>query len=298
MSEITLHSSEEYSFSCVLSSMNVAHYDEWKDTEAVFEATVFLDCVAQEFIEQSKDIKWLRKVRDFTIKGRALGLGQMGLFSLFQKRRVNPEGFEAQLLSTEIAKHIHDESLRASQWMAKEWGEPEWCKGYGVRNTHRLACAPTKSTALLCGGWSEGVNPDPAMVFSSSGAAGDVDRFNPVLLSLVKEKGLDVEKTVKEVLAANGSVQNVSWLTDEEKVAFKTAFEIDQHVLIRMAAARQRFVCQGQSLNLFFAHNDNEEYISSVHQEAFVNPLIKGLYYVYSNNEVKADRSGECEACQ
>lgn len=297
-SEIMLHSSEEYTFTCVLSSMNVARYDEWKDTDAVRTATVFLDCVASEFIEKAEGIKWLHKAVDFTKKSRALGLGQMGLFSLFQKKMIDPESFEAHRLNIEVSKHIEEQAEEATQWMAKEWGEPDWCVGYGRRNSHLIAIAPTKSTASLMGGWTEGINPDPAMAFSASGAAGDIDRVNPVLLDLIKQKKLDVDKCVKEMLSDNGSVQNVSWLNKEEKAVFKTAFEIDQHVLIRYAAARQRFVDQGQSINLFFAHNDDEAYISSVHQEAFKNENILSLYYVYSNSEIKAERTGECLACQ
>lgn len=295
--EIFLHSSIDYIYTCVLSSMNVALYEEWKGTDAVFVSTVFLDCVASDFIEKARSIKHLHKAVDFTERGRALGLGQMGLFSLFQKKGIDPESFEAHRLNIEVSKFIDDESLKASKWMAKEFGEPEWCEGYGVRNTHRLAIAPTKSTALLMGGWSEGIGPEPAMAFSSSGAAGDIDRVSPVLLETIKKKGLNVKKCTDEILSKNGSVQGVSWLSEEEKKVFKNAFEIDQHVLIRLAAARQKFVDQGQSLNLFFAHNDTEDYISSVHQEAFLNENILSLYYVYSNSALKAERTGECEAC-
>lgn len=296
--EVQLFSDQDHTFTCVLASMNVARYDEWKDTDAVYSATVFLDCVAEEFIQKARGIKWLEKAVAFTEKGRALGLGQMGLFSLFQKRGISPESLEARLLSTSIAKHIDSESGRASSDLARIYGEPIWCTGTGLRNTHRTAIAPTKSTSLIMGGWSEGINPDPAMAFSASGAAGDIDRLNPILLSLIKEKGLDVAKCTSEILSKSGSVQGVEWLTDKEKGVFKTAFEIDQSVIIQMAAARQKFVCQGQSLNLFFAHNDKEDYISRVHQEAFENPDVLGLYYVYSNNEIKADRTGGCEACQ
>lgn len=297
-SEIVLHSSKDFTYTCVLSSMVVSRYDEWKDTDAVFTATVFLDCVASDFIEKAKEIRHLEKAVEFTRKSRALGLGQMGLFSLFQKRKVRPDSFDAHMLNIEIAKHIDVESERATKWMAEKWGEPEWCKGYGVRNSHRCALAPTKSTSLLSGGWSEGINPDPAMAFSSSGAAGDIDRVNPVLLELIKEKGLSVKRCTDQILADGGSVQQVDWLTDEEKSWFLTAFEIDQHVLIRYAAARQKYVDQGQSTNLFFAHDDDEGYIAKVHQEAFLNEDILTLYYIYSSSEIKAERTGVCEACQ
>ena len=296
-SEIFLHSSEDYTYTCILSSMNVYRYDEWKDTDAVFTATVFLDCICSEFIEQAKDIPELSKAIAFTEKGRALGLGQMGLFSLFQKRRISPESFEAHRLNIEIAKNIAEQSDKASEWMAKEWGEPEWCKGYGKRNTHVRAIAPTKSTALLMGGWSEGINPEPAMAYSASSAAGDIDRASPVLVELIKEKGLDVDKCIKDILGNSGSVRGLPWLTDEEQSIFKTAFEINQEVLVRYAACRQPYVDQGQSTNLFFGHDAGESEIARVHQVAFLDERVHSLYYVYSSSELSAETT-ECEACQ
>ncbi len=297
-SEIILHSSDDYSYTCCLSSMVVALWDEWKDTDAVFTATVFLDCVMQDFIEKAKKIKHLEKAVAFSEKGRALGLGQMGLFSLFQKQGLNPEGFEAHALNNLIAKEIWCQALTASQWMAQTWGEPEWCKGFGVRNTHLLAVAPTKSTASIMGGWSEGINPDPACVFSASTSAGDIDRITPVLLQVMKEKGVFNQETVNSILNNSGSVQHVDWLNEDEKKAFKTAFEIDQHVLVRLAATRQQWIDQGQSLNLFFSASDNPDYISEVHQEAFENENILSLYYIYSTSALKVDRNKICDACQ
>lgn len=297
-SEIVLHSSADYTYTCVLSSMNVALYDEWKDTDAVFTATVFLDCVAEEFIQKAEKIRHLEKAVLFTKKSRALGLGQMGLFSLFQKRGITPDGFEAHMLNIQIAKQIREQAEEASKWMGEQWGVPEWCQGYNRRNTHLIAIAPTKSSSLLSGGYSEGINPDPAMAFSSSGAAGDIDRVNPVLLALIKERGLSLKKCTSQILADGGSVRGVDWLSEEEKKIFKTAFEIDQHVLVRYAASRQKYIDQGQSTNLFIAHDDDEGYIAKVHQEAFLNEDILTLYYVYSSSEIKAERTEECAACQ
>lgn len=297
-SEIVLHSSKNLTYTCCLSSMVVALWDEWKDTDAVFTATVFLDCVMQDFIEKASKIKYLEKAVEFSRLGRPLGLGQMGLFSLFQKKGISPEGFEAHSLNNFIAKEIWSQALTASQWMAKEWGEPEWCKGFGVRNTHLLAIAPTKSTAAIMGGWSEGINPDPACVFSASTAAGDIDRITPVLLQTMKDKGVFNQDTVTDILNNGGSVQNVKWLNDEEKKVFKTAFEIDQKVLIRLASTRQNWIDQGQSLNLFFSSSDSPDYISEVHQEAFLDENILSLYYIYSTSAMKTDRNKECEACQ
>lgn len=298
--EITLHSSEDYTYTCVLASMNVARYDEWKDTDAVFIATIFLDCVAQEFIERAKNIKGLEKAVAFTRKGRALGLGQCGFHSLLQSKMIPFESLEAQFLNVEIAKTIFTGAERATKWSAEQWGEPEWCKGHGRANTHLQAIAPTKSTALIMGGVSEGINPDTAMVYTQKSAGGEIDRVNPYLLQLMKDKGVYTKANVESVRDAMGSVQHVDWLTKEEKQVFKTAFEIDQSVILRLAAQRGKYLDQWQSLNLFFAAGEDESYISKVHQEAFVNPDILGLYYIYSMAGVQAskDRQGECLACQ
>ena len=294
--EISLHADDEHTFTCVLSSMNVARYDEWKDTDAVYWATVFLDCVASDLIEKGKKVPGLEKAVRFTEKGRALGLGQCGFHNNHKKKMIPFEGFEAHMLSQEIAAHIWSESEKASRDMAVELGEPEWCKGYGLRNTHRIAIAPTKSTALLMGGISEGINPDPAMSFTQMTAAGEVDRLNPILLELMKKKGVYSKKHVAEITAAQGSVQHVSWLTDEEKAVFKTAFEINQKAIIRMASARGRFIDQWQSLNLFFAADEDPAWIAEVHSEAFRDPNILGLYYIYTQAGVQASK-GECESC-
>lgn len=295
--EIHLHSSEEITYTCVLSSMNAAMWDQWKDTKSVFIATVFLDCVAEDFIRKSDGIAGLEKARKFTQLGRALGLGMCGLHTLFQKKRIPFEGFEAHMLNNQIFKHLHDQSLEASQWMAKSLGEPQWCKGYGVRNTHRTAVAPTKSSALLMAGVSEGINPDPGMTYTQLTPAGEVDRANPVLLEIMKERGVYDNKHMQELIDAQGSVQGVDWLNDDEKSVFKTAFEIDQKAILRLASARQRYLCQGQSLNLFFSADEDEEYIAEVHTEAFRDPMILGLYYCYSKAGVTASK-GECMACQ
>jgi ribonucleoside-diphosphate reductase alpha chain len=280
--EITLHSDEDHVFTCVLSSMNVYKYDEWKDTDAVFWATIFLDCVAEEFIQKGKDIPGLEKAIRSTIKGRALGLGQCGWHSLLQKKRYTFGGFDAQMLSMEIAQHIFNKSAEASTILAFIFGEPEWCKGTGLRNTHRIAIAPTKSTALLMGGISEGINPDPGMVYTQNTAAGVVDRIVPEFLLLLKEKGHYSRKTLDSIISKQGSVQHLEWLTDEEKAVFKTAFEINQKDIIRQAATRGKYLDQWQSLNLFFPADEDESWISEVHQEAFENKDILGLYYIYT----------------
>jgi len=294
--EITLFADAEHTFTCVLSSMNVAKWHEWKDTDAVYWATIFLDCVAEEFINRAREIPGLEKAVRFTEKGRALGLGQCGFHTLLQQDKIPFEDLPAMFLSNEIAKRINEESLKASQWMAKELGEPFWCKGYGVRNTHRIAVAPTKSTALLMGGVSEGINPDPAMTYLQSTAGGEVDRLNPVLLQLMKDKGIHTKRHVKEISEKLGSVQHVDWLTVEEKRVFKTAFEINQEVVLRMASSRGRHIDQWQSLNLFFAAEEDPRWISHCHKIAFEDPNMLGLYYITTSSGVTGSK--ECEACQ
>ena len=296
-SEIMLFNDHEHTYTCVLSSMNAAKYNEWKDTDAVYWATLFLDCVAEEFIQKAKGIPGLEKAVRFTEKSRALGLGLCGIHTLLMQENIAFESFAAHMLSQAISSTIKKEAERATKDMAIELGEPEWCKGYGVRNTHLIAIAPTKSTALLMGGVSEGINPDPAMSYTQMTSAGEVDRTNPVLLALMKTKGVYSKKHVQEITDNYGSVQKVDWLTPEEKEVFKTAFEINQKAVLRLASSRSLYIDQWQSLNLFFSAEESPEWIAEVHQEAFIDPNILALYYVYTQAGVQASK-GECEACQ
>ncbi len=205
------------------------------------------------------------------------------------------ESLESSFKNREIAKYIFDESFKSSKDMAERLGEPEWCKGYGIRNTHRIAIAPTKSTALLMGGVSEGINPDPAMAYNQTSAGGEMDRINPILLNIMKERNVFNKKTITDIKEKMGSVQNVIWLSDEEKKVFKTAFEINQEVVIRLASQRAKFIDQWQSLNLFFSANESEELISKIHRMAFEDENILGLYYIYSQAGIQASK--DCEAC-
>lgn len=296
-SEIMLFNDIDHTYTCVLSSPNAAKYPEWKDTDMIYWATIFLDCVASEFIEKAKKVIGLEKAVRFTEKGRALGLGLCGLHTLFMKQGLPFESFEAHMLSQEISAHVWKEAKRATEDMAKVLGEPEWCKGYGVRNTHLIAIAPTKSTALLMGGISEGINPDPAMCFTQLTAAGEMERVNPIILDLMKSKGVYSKKNIQSIVDKQGSVQHVEWLTDEEKEVFKTAFEINQKAILRLAKARARYVDQGCSLNLFFPADEDPAWIAEVHKEAFEDEDTLALYYVYTQAGVQGAK-GECEACQ
>jgi ribonucleoside-diphosphate reductase alpha chain len=295
--EIMLHSSKDYTYTCVLSSMNLAYYDDWKDTDAVFQATVFLDAVCQEFIERGKNIPGLEKAIAFTKNSRALGLGVCGLHTLFQKRRLVFGDLQSIMLNREIFRMLDSESKLASTWLADTWGKPKWMYGYDMANTHRIAIAPTKSTALIMGGVSEGINPDTAYVYTQRTAAGEIERINPELLELMKEKGVYSKKYIEEVREAMGSVQGVDWLDEEEKAIFRTAFEIPQMAVLQLASQRSEYIDQWQSLNLFFSADEDESYINEVHKEAFKDPNILALYYVYSKAGVQASKD-ECLACQ
>ena len=292
-SEIQLFSDEDHTFSCVLSSMNASLYDEWKDTDAVFDATVFLDCVNSDLIEIGKKTQGMDKVVRFATKSRALGLGMLGFHTYLQEHMIP---FESMDKNIEIFKHLNDETLRASKWMATEFGEPLWCGGYGLRNTHRIAIAPNLSSALICGSVSQGIEPIYKNAYVQNTAAGKMDRVNPTLLKLMKEKDIYNDETVKNIINNNGSVQHVDWLDEHEKSVFKTAFEIDQKQIIRLASTRQRYIDQAQSINLFFSADEDESYISEVHKLAFKDPYIKSLYYIRSESGVNVSK-GECIAC-
>lgn len=294
--EITLHSDEEHTYTCVLSSMNLTKYDEWKDTDAVFVSTVFLDCVASEFIHLGSSIAGMENAVRFTEKGRALGLGALGFHTYLQRKGIAFESFEAHMENLNIFKSIKEQATQASAWMADTFGEPEWCKGTGLRNTHLMAIAPNTSSALICGGVSQGIEPVVANVYNQLTSAGEIYRVNPVFLEFATKKVGWSEELANDIIEHDGSVQHLDWMSEDEKMVFRTAYEIDQKSIVRLAAARQKHIDQAQSINLFFDADEDEEYISEVHKEAFLNPMIKSLYYMRTKAGVNASK--ECVACE
>lgn len=302
-SEILLFNDEEHSFTCVLSSMNIAKYDEWKSTKAVFIATVFLDAVIEDMLIKARLEPGFERVIAFTEKSRAIGLGVLGLSSYYQQQSWVFGDFQSIQFNRSFFKMLSEETLKASKFLATEVGEPEWMKGYGERFSHRIALPPTKSTSIIQGGISEGIMPVFANVFEQDTAGGTVYRINPVLLPIMKERGHYNNETMKRIAEAQGSVQGESWLSDYEKKVFKTAFEINQESILLMASHRQQVMgpgAQGQSVNLYFQAEEPEEEISRIHDIAFKDPWIFSLYYIHSLNEestYKVDKS-ECESCQ
>lgn len=294
--EITLPSDEDHTFTCVLSSMNLAKYDEWKGTTAVQDSIKFLDCVAEEFIKVAEQRPTLEKAVRFTRKSRALGLGTLGYHTLLQQHRITFESFDAHLLNISIYKYIQEEAIKASESMAKSHGEPYWMRGTGRRNSHLIAIAPNTSSALICGGVSQGIEPVVSNVFVQPTSTGDIKRISPVFLQLAKYKGKFSKELIDDLVSTQGSVQHLDWLTDHEKAVFKTAYEINQSVIIRKASKRQQFVCQGQSVNLFASDMATEEYLSNITAEAMMDEGILGLYYLRSAAGVQAS-TGECVAC-
>jgi ribonucleoside-diphosphate reductase alpha chain len=295
--EIALYSNEWETYTCVLSSMNLSKLDEWEDTDAIFNSTVFLQCVALNFISIGAEIKGLEKAVMFTENNMALGLGTLGFHTYLQDHSIPFESIDANYANSRIFKLMDDESLRASKWLAEEFGECKVTKGYGVANTHRLAVAPNLSSALICGGVSQGIEPVYKNAYIQGTSSGEMNRVNPSLLKIMKERGMDTPEVISDIINNNGSIQHVNWLSDHEKLVFKTAFEIDQKVIIRLASTRQRYIDQAQSINLFFSADEDESYISEVHQLAFKDPYIKSLYYIRSESGVMASK-GECTSCE
>ena len=293
--EIMLHSSEMLTYSCILASLNLLHWDVIPQRESAFIATVFLDCLCEEFIQKSATITGLEKVREFTIKGRAVGLGIMGFHTYLQSKMIPYVSLQAQFLSTTIAKHLHDESLRASQWLAQEYGEPEWCKGYGVRNTHRTAYAPTKTSSLLMGAVSESWFPDPGMVFDAGSSVGELRRIPPMFLKFLQEKGLYNEDILDSIIQNLGSVQHLTELTDEEKLVFLNGYEMDQEILLRHCSLRQPFTCQGQSLNFYVPEDGSEPLIARLLTLLLLDDNVISQYYIYSRSGVVI--KDECVNC-
>lgn len=299
--EITLHTDEEHSFICCLSSLNLAKYDEWKDTDAVQLATYFLDGVMQEFIDKTAGKDSMSRTHNHAKKGRALGLGVMGWHTFLQQKGLPFNSIASTAHTHQIFSDIKTKAEAASRQLALEYGGPTWCKGTGMRNTHLLAIAPTVSNSVITGGISAGIEPVPANIYTFNGAKGTFIRKNKSLENLLESKGENKEKWWDQMLADGGSVQNLSdnVLSPEEKELFLTFPEINQLELVRQAAIRQRYIDQTQSLNLSFDPNDSPKWINQVHMEAH-KLGIKTLYYLRTDSVIKGDlgsRMADCVSC-
>jgi ribonucleoside-diphosphate reductase alpha chain len=285
-SEIALPSSKEESFICCLSSMNLELYDEWKDTEAVKLAIYFLDAVLQEFIVKTEDNYYLASANRFAKRHRSLGLGVLGWHSYLQKNRIPFEGLQAKSLTNSIFKDISEKAVKASRSLADIYGEPEVLKGYGLRNTTLMAIAPTTSSSAILGQTSPGIEPFSSNYYKAGLAKGNFMRKNKYLKQLLVEKGMDTEDTWRSIMLHHGSVQHLSALSPEEKAVFKTFKEISQLEIIQQASVRQRFIDQGQSLNLNIPANLPVKEVNRLMIEAW-KLGVKTLYYQRSQSVSK-----------
>ncbi|SUP55046.1 Ribonucleoside-diphosphate reductase 1 subunit alpha [Weeksella virosa] len=298
-SEIMLPSSRDESFICCLSSMNLELYDEWKDTEAVRLAIFFLDAVLQEFIEKTEGNYYLTAANRFAKRHRALGLGVLGWHSYLQKNMIPFEGMEAKLRTTEIFKHIQFKADKASEELARIYGEPELLKGYGRRNTTTLAIAPTTSSSAILGQTSPGIEPFSSNYYKAGLSKGNFMRKNKYLKKLLEEKGMDNEDVWRGIMLNGGSVQHIAELTENEKAVFKTFKEISQLEIVQQAAIRQKFVDQSQSLNLNIPANLPVKEVNRLMIEAW-QLGVKTLYYQRSQSVAKELVSNlvSCASCE
>ncbi len=308
-SEITLHTDESHSFVCCLSSLNIAKYDEWKDTNLIYDATVFLDGVLEEFIQKAKGLKGFGNSVRSAQKGRALGLGVLGWHSYLQSNGIPFEGLLAQFATRKIFSQIKIESERASRDLAEEFGEPLWCVGTGMRNTHLRAVAPTVSNSKLSGNVSPGIEPWAANVFTEQSAKGTFIRKNPVLEKYLENLGMNTSAIWNKILEDGGSVQGIDALDNiligehdiPLKDVFKTFKEINQLELVNQAGIRQQYVDQSVSLNLAFPSEATPKWINKVHFDAWKNG-VKTLYYMRTESVLRGDLAAkamdeQCIAC-
>jgi ribonucleoside-diphosphate reductase alpha chain len=324
-SEIVLHTDEQHSFVCCLSSLNLAKYDEWKDTDLVYTSTMFLDGVLEEFIQRAKNMRGFENAVRSAERGRALGLGVLGWHTYLQQKGIPFEGLPAQFETRKIFSQIKIESERASRDMAKELGEPLWCKDFGMRNTHLRAVAPTVSNSKLSGNVSSGIEPWAANVFTEQTSKGTFIRKNPELERVLRKIGKNTKEVWDQILSDGGSVLGLDFLDDycfmdgkvvEVKVVeqtikykmvpirdvFKTFKEINQLDLIRQAGIRQQYIDQAVSLNLAFPAIAEPKWINQVHLEAWKQG-VKTLYYMRTESVLRGDiaqqaMNPDCVSCE
>ncbi len=298
-SEIALHNSEEESFVCVLSSMNVLHYDEWKDTDAVEVMTYFLDAVVTEFLTKIEDLKsdgsiegnraffYLEKAYTFAKRQRALGLGVLGWHSLLQSKGLGFDTKESARLNVEVFKTIKEKSYNASSELSEKFGEPEYLKGYGRRNVTLNAIAPTTSSAFILGQVSQSIEPIWSNCYVKDVAKMKVTIKNPILKKLLVELGKDTKEVWDTIKKKDGSVQHLDFLSDEQKDVFRTFAEINQASIINQAAVRQDYIDQSQSLNLMVSPDMPTKDVNKLLIDSW-KLGVKTLYYQHSMNSAQA----------
>lgn len=298
-SEICLPSNENESFVCCLSSLNLLHYEEWKETDVVESLTYFLDAVMEEYIQKTKEMPFMEAAHSFAKRHRAIGIGVLGWHSYLQRYMIPFESMDAKFKNVEIHKKIQDKTSSASALLADFFGEPEVLKGYGRRNATLLAIAPTTSSSFILGQVSPSIEPLNSNYFTKDLSKGKFTYKNPFLEELLESKGKNNKATWDDILLRGGSVQHLEFLSQEEKDVFKTFGEISQKEIIIQAAQRQKYIDQSQSLNLMIHHDTPPKDVSDLMIEAW-RLGVKTLYYQRSTNPAQelARSIMSCKACE
>ena len=279
-SEITLPTAKDRTAVCCLSSVNLEYFDEWKDNPQFVEDLVrMLDNVLDHFIEKAPDYMW-RAVNSARCE-RAIGLGTMGLHSYFQKRAISMDSPMSKSINEYIFKHIHKEAQAANQKLGAERGSPADMEGTGLRHSHVIAIAPNASSSVICGGTSPSIEPLRANAFSQKTLSGTFLMKNKFLERTLIRYDRNNKEVWKSIVTNGGSVQHLSFLSDADKEVFKTAIEMNQKWLVDLAADRQKYICQSQSLNLFLPPDVDTKTLHGLHLRAWKSK-VKTLYYMRS----------------
>ena len=300
--EIALPYSHEETFTCVLSSLNLLHWDTIKDTDAIEVLTMFLDTVCEEFVRKTEGQIYMKRARDFAKNHRALGAGVLGWHSYLQSNMISFESKEAAQLNLEISQTMQERSYAASKEMAVALGEPDLLKGYGMRNTTTMAIAPTKSSSFILGQVSQSIEPEFSNAYVKDLAKMKVTIRNPYLKELLVEKNQDNPDVWESIKNHDGSVQHLEFLTEDERAVFKTFSEISPNTIIDQAAIRQQYVDQSQSLNLMLDPDMSVKDINALY--LYANEMgVKSLYYAFSMSAAqsltrKRVMSADCAACE
>ena len=303
--EIQLPDGEDESFVCCLASMNLELWEEWKDSDAVQLAIWFLDAVMSEFIEKTAHSTFLKQAHKFALRHRALGLGVLGWHSLLQKNSISFESMDAKMLTNKIFRHIQNEALLASKELAEAYGpapifdEVDNFDGVKYRNTTVMAIAPTTSSSSILGQVSPGIEPYSSNYYKAGLSKGNFIRKNRYLETLLKEKGKNTDEVWRHIMLNQGSVQQLTFLTEHEKEVFKTFKEISQQEIIIQASIRQKYIDQGQSLNINIPPALSIKEVNALIIEAW-KLGVKGLYYQRSQSISKELLSNivSCRSCE
>ena len=309
-SEIALPSTDDWSFVCNLSSMNILMYDEWKDTDAVETIVFLLDAVMSEFLQKLETLRdseekenqlafsFMERAYNFAKANRALGLGGLGWHSYLQSKMIPFESMEATKLNAQIFKNIQTNAHAASEKLAKLYGEPEILKGYGRRNTTLTAIAPTTSSAFILGQVSQSIEPTWSNNYVKDVAKTKISIRNPYLKEVLKKYDMDTREVWIDIRNHDGSVQHLDFLTDHEKEVFKTFSEIDQYVVLDQAAIRQQFLDQSQSLNIMVNTSMSAKEMNELYLFAWRNG-VKSLYYQHSTSAAQQfSKDKLCIVCE